>query len=85
VLQVDKGKILLGGALADPVDSALFVWKDASVEVRPLACVLLHYHQKVNQCSTLYMRVTLVSSMMAFLAFNPWWDPTVSAFRVDAS
>ena len=32
-LQKDEGKIVLAGALADPVDSALFIWKDASREV----------------------------------------------------
>lgn len=31
--QAEEGKILLAGALADPVDSALFIWKDASPEV----------------------------------------------------
>ena len=32
-LQKDEGKIVLAGALADPVDSALFIWKNSSKEV----------------------------------------------------
>ena len=34
ISQKDEGKIVLAGALADPVDSALFIWKDASREVK---------------------------------------------------
>lgn len=33
ISQKDEGKLVLAGALADPVDSALFIWKDASREV----------------------------------------------------
>jgi len=33
LLQKDEGKIVLAGALTDPVDSALFIWKNASQEV----------------------------------------------------
>lgn len=33
VLQAAQGRILLAGALADPVDSALFVWKNSSIQV----------------------------------------------------
>ncbi|CAK0738959.1 hypothetical protein CVIRNUC_001117 [Coccomyxa viridis] len=28
----DEGKVVLAGALADPVDSALFIWKNSSQE-----------------------------------------------------
>ncbi len=33
VSQRDEGKIVLAGALTDPVDTALFIWKNASQEV----------------------------------------------------
>lgn len=33
MMQAEEGKILLAGALAEPVDGALFIWKDASPEV----------------------------------------------------
>ena len=36
ILQRDEGKIVLAGALTDPVDTALFIWKNASQEVSRL-------------------------------------------------
>lgn len=32
-MQAAQGRIILGGALAEPVDSALFVWKNSTMKV----------------------------------------------------
>ena len=41
VLQRDEGKIVLAGALTDPVDTALFIWKNASQEVSRSHCACM--------------------------------------------
>ena len=42
--QVQEGKIVLGGALAEPVDSALFIWKDSTAEARAVTLTVQHYY-----------------------------------------
>jgi hypothetical protein len=38
--QGQEGKLIVAGALQDPVDEALFVWRGASVEVIVHACIV---------------------------------------------
>ena len=45
-MQAEEGKIMLGGALAEPVDGALFIWKNCTQEVSQVsdsdACASMH-------------------------------------------
>jgi len=40
-MQVDSGRLVMAGALTDPVDSALFIFKGHSKEVRMTAKLML--------------------------------------------
>jgi hypothetical protein len=41
-MKADAGKIVLAGAFGETPEGALFVWKDSSVEVRPMTRIILY-------------------------------------------
>ena len=45
VTQAQEGKMVLAGALAEPVDSALFIWKDSTAEARTYRC---HFQPSIH-------------------------------------